>query len=163
MACHSVDMRGSRKSAAQWISIIRGDNYRVSSLCYNPHSDSSVQVPSIAPLPKVACRHHSRYSHLLGCRLLWRLPVPRMEMGGQCNQVSNCLARCDSCCSEHHLPCHATASLGMAWRQGETAVEENRAWTVNMIANDMFPRTKDDTPATPATILERRLIWLFLL
>jgi len=32
-----------------------------------------------------------------------------------------------------------------------------------MIENDMFPRTEDDTPATPATILERRLIWLFLL
>src|SRR5450830_830548 len=29
-----------------------------------------------------------------------------------------------------------------------------------MIENDMFPRTEDDTPAT---ILERRLIWLFLL
>ena len=32
-----------------------------------------------------------------------------------------------------------------------------------MMENDMFPRTEDDTPATPATILERRLIWLFLL
>ena len=32
-----------------------------------------------------------------------------------------------------------------------------------MIENDMFPRTEDDTPASPATILERRLIWLFLL
>ena len=32
-----------------------------------------------------------------------------------------------------------------------------------MIENDMFPRTEDDTPATPATILERRLMWLFLL
>jgi hypothetical protein len=32
-----------------------------------------------------------------------------------------------------------------------------------MIENDMFPRTEDDTPATPATILERRLIWLLLL
>jgi hypothetical protein len=29
--------------------------------------------------------------------------------------------------------------------------------------NDMFPRTEDDTSATPGTILERRLIWLFLL
>src|SRR5450756_2993943 len=29
-----------------------------------------------------------------------------------------------------------------------------------MIENDMFPSTEDDTPAT---ILERRLIWLFLL
>jgi len=29
--------------------------------------------------------------------------------------------------------------------------------------NDMFPRTEDDTPATPATILERQLIWLLLL
>ena len=29
-----------------------------------------------------------------------------------------------------------------------------------MIENDVFPRTEDDTPAT---ILERRLIWLFLL
>jgi len=32
-----------------------------------------------------------------------------------------------------------------------------------MIENDMFPRTEDDTPATPATILERRLIWFLLL
>ena len=32
-----------------------------------------------------------------------------------------------------------------------------------MIENDMFPRTEDDTPATPAAILQRRLIWLFLL
>jgi len=32
-----------------------------------------------------------------------------------------------------------------------------------MMENDMFPRTEDDTPPTPATILERRLIWLFLL
>jgi hypothetical protein len=31
-----------------------------------------------------------------------------------------------------------------------------------MMENDTFPRTEDDTPATPATILERRLIWLFL-
>lgn len=29
-----------------------------------------------------------------------------------------------------------------------------------MMENDMFPRTEDDTPAT---VLERRLIWLFLL
>lgn len=32
-----------------------------------------------------------------------------------------------------------------------------------MMENDVFPRTEDDTPITPATILERRLIWLFLL
>lgn len=32
-----------------------------------------------------------------------------------------------------------------------------------MIENDMFPRTEDDTPATPAAILQRRLIWLYLL
>jgi hypothetical protein len=32
-----------------------------------------------------------------------------------------------------------------------------------MMENDLFPRTEDDTPPTPATILERRLIWLFLL
>jgi hypothetical protein len=29
--------------------------------------------------------------------------------------------------------------------------------------DDIVPRTEDDTPATPATILQRRLIWLFLL
>ena len=32
-----------------------------------------------------------------------------------------------------------------------------------MIESDMFPRTEDDTPATPATTLERRLTWLSLL
>lgn len=32
-----------------------------------------------------------------------------------------------------------------------------------MMEDDMFPRTEDDTPATPSTILERRLIWFFLL
>ena len=32
-----------------------------------------------------------------------------------------------------------------------------------MIENDMFPRTEDDTPAIPAAIFQRRLIWLFLL
>lgn len=29
--------------------------------------------------------------------------------------------------------------------------------------NDIVPRTEDDTPATPTAILQRRLIWLFLL
>lgn len=29
--------------------------------------------------------------------------------------------------------------------------------------NDTFPRTENDTPATPATILDRRLTWLLLL
>ena len=42
-------------------------------------------------------------------------------------------------------------------------MEESQAWTVHMIENDMFPRTEDDTPAIPAAIFQRRLIWLFLL